>query len=679
MLITLKKQTMSKLKTIIGIILVTGLTSYCFANVPIKLQITGPEFFNDFSLPSGGYTAELTGATSTGEYEWDISTFTPYGEIVNSQGSHATIRFTSAPSASEGRVTVKILCKTYYMDGNQRKSESAHLDVTWKCPRVSFGIEGNAEVLEGLEETYTGWFKLEDEDYTADEYEWKIGESQSGGTKTNPFTTTFDGEGGQTVTLCCDMKAGDIHFVARKEIQVYTYAMSVERWDYSGPLEGPRGNRKVRHTHSTFLDDETVYIHYNIDDDDGSEGSEAGSYDFDQKEFIRRERDDDLCEVKIDIIVQGEFTVDDLDKPITITTPSGLRLWRSQYRSQNDFLQGDGNNDKSITKSWPVSSINGQTIYVEGIKYNSDETLTITFGKITKTLKYKTCSVGDETTQPDLKLRNKIKGKFKNLVDCEWCVIRPSNPTYNCIAFSVDPYLTTFKSVSYTNKYQIRSNMDIDPKYPYPFWVDAVGMERVSPPTSANDENDKFWLYFSSTSFAKYFVAKLVTYFKNLNPEFKGYVEETSAGFGIFGYTGHFKLNAINFYSRFNIVPNDNSHWTYYLTMNDFNPNGQTKTFNWNNDVNAFFTSDVWKKGCENLKECNKNDKDRVISFYTEFHAARRASTLEGKEKIEETDMPPGWYIFASKCGKGEAIIHREEQICGESPAYGQKYKAYKY
>lgn len=183
MLITLKKQTMSKLKTIIGIILVTGLTSYCFANVPIKLQITGPEFFNDFSLPSGGYTAELTGATSTGEYEWDISTFTPYGEIVNSQGSHATIRFTSAPSASEGRVTVKILCKTYYMDGNQRKSESAHLDVTWKCPRVSFGIEGNAEVLEGLEETYTGWFKLEDEDYTADEYEWKIGESQSGGKK----------------------------------------------------------------------------------------------------------------------------------------------------------------------------------------------------------------------------------------------------------------------------------------------------------------------------------------------------------------------------------------------------------------------------------------------------------------------------------------------------------------
>lgn len=653
----------------------------CFANVPIKLQITGPDFFEILTYPANGYTASLTGATSTGEYEWNISTTTPYGEIVNSQGGHATIRFTSAPSASEGELTISVLCKTYYMDGNQRKSESAHLDVTWKCPRVSFGIEGNAEVLEGLEETYTGWFKVEDNDYTAAEYEWKVGESQGSGTKTNPFTTTFEGEGGQTVTLCCDMKAGDVHFISRKEIHVNAYAMSVRRWDYSGVLDnGPPGKRKVIHNHSTTSEDATVYIHYNIDDDDGSETKIKKGYDFDQKEFIRRERDDDLCELKIEIIIEGEFSVDDLDKSITITTTPGLRLWKSQYRGPNDFLQGGGNNDKPITKIWPVSSIagTGKLIYVEGIKYNSDETLTIAFGKITKTLKYKTCSVGDEHNQPDLKTRKRIKGWFENLVDCEWCVIRPENPTYNCIAFSVDPYLTTFKDVSYTNKYEIRNNMDIDPKYPYPFRVEDIGFERISPPTDANDKSDKFWLFFSSNSKIKYQIARLVTYFKNKNPEFKAHLEKTDFGFGISGHTVHFKENAIRFYSRYYIVPNDNSHWTYYLTMNDFNPNG-TDEFNWINDVHAFFTSDVWKKNKKKLTLCGENDPDRIVSFYSGFHAARRASTLEGDEIVEETDMPAGWYIFASKCGDWETIIHREEQICGESSTYGQKYMYFKF
>ena len=101
---------MSKLKTIIGVVLVIELTSFCFANVPIKLDIQGTTMFTDFIIrPSGGYTAELTGATSTGEYEWDISVFTPYASFVGTpQGKHATIEFTSAPSTSEGELTVTI-------------------------------------------------------------------------------------------------------------------------------------------------------------------------------------------------------------------------------------------------------------------------------------------------------------------------------------------------------------------------------------------------------------------------------------------------------------------------------------------------------------------------------------------------------------------------------------------
>ncbi len=561
----------------------------CFANVPIKLQITGTETFESFSCPSGGYTASLTGATSTGEYEWDISTATPYGEVVDSQGPYATIRFTSAPSASEGEVTVKILCKAYYMDGNQRKSESAHLNVTWRCPRLTYGINGNTEVLDGIEETYTAWVAVENQNPTI-KYFWKKGESQGNGIEADPFTTTFNSEDGQNVTLYCDIKAGDIPLKAQTEIHVNAYAMSVERWDYSGYLDnGPPDKRKVIHTNSTTSDSETVYIHYNIDDDDESENRRKMGYDCDQEEFVRNEKDDDLCELKIEIFAQGPFSVDDLDKRITITTSKGLRLWRSQYRTGNDFLQ-----NRDQTKTWPISSINGKTIYIEGVAYNSPETLTIAFGKITKTLKYKTCSVGDKTDQPNLKLRKETKESHENLVDCEWYVIRSENPTYNCIAFSVDPYLTTFKNVSYTNKYEIRNNMEIDPKYPYPFRVEPISYERISPPTGANDTSDNFWLLFSSTSSAKYFIAKLVTYFKNRNPEFKSYVKKTEQGFAISGYTGYFKANAISFYSSYYIAPNKDSHWSYYLTMNDFNINGTNK-FSWI-DVYAFFTSDVWKK-----------------------------------------------------------------------------------
>ncbi len=654
----------------------------CFANVPIKLDIQGTTMFTDFIIrPSGGYTAELTGATSTGEYEWDISVSTPYANFVGTpQGKHATIEFTSAPSTSEGELMVTILCKTYYMDGNQRKSESAHLNVTWKCPRLTYGINGNTEVLDGIEETYAAWVAIENQNPTV-RYFWKKGDSQGSGIEANPFTTTFNSEDGQNVTLCCDIEAGDILLKAQTEIHVNAYAMSAERWDYSGVLDnGPPGKRKVIHNHSTISDDENVYIHYNIDDDD-----ENNEYDFKQKAFKRSERDDDLCELKIEIIVQGEFAVNDLDKPITITTTPGLRLWKSQYRGPNDFLQGGDSKDEPITKTWPVSSIinNGEPIYIEGIKHNSAETLTITFGKITKTLKYKTCSVGDEHNQPNLRQRESFKTAFPNLIDCEWCIFRPENPTYNCIAFSVDPYLTVFKDVNYEGSPQIRNNMKIDPNYPYPFWVDKVCFNRISPPQNQNDTADKFWLSLEFTGGdRKYFILGKYLYGLHLfsTNDFRILKNPSANTIYVIGHKTRFKETIVPAITLLqSSIIKDSAQ--YYLTMNDFNPSGKTGVFDRVNDVNAFFTSDVWKNDSEkNLKKCDdSDDPGRIIRFYTEFHAARRASTLAGKEKVEETDMPPGWYIFASKCGPYEAIIHREEQICGEYPAYGQKDKSYKY
>lgn len=661
----------------------------CFANVPIKLDIQGTTMFTDFIIrPSGGYTAELTGATSTGEYEWDISVSTPYASFVGTpQGKHATIEFTSAPSTSEGELMVTILCKTYYMDGNQRKSESAHLNVTWKCPILTYGINGNTEVLDGIEETYTAWVSIEGNPNPSVIYEWRKGESQGSGNNSETFTTIFDREDGQNVTLYCDIKAGDIPLKAQTEIHVNAYAMTAVRWDYSGTnaIRNVFGQWKriIEHDRSTTDDNAQVYIHYNIDDDD-----ENNKYDFKQKDFTIRGLDDDLCELKIDLSVEGPFLISDLDKPIMITTTPGLRLWRRQNRTGNDFLQGGNVKNKPITKTWPVSSIvgTGKLIYVEGIKHNSAETLTITFGKITKTLKYKTCSVGDETTQPDLELRNIVKSNFENLVDCEWYVIRPSNPTYNCIAFSVDPYLNVFKDVDYKGSPQIRSNMKIDPNYPYPFWVDKVCFNRISPPQNQNDTADKFWLSLEFTGGdRKYFILGKYLYGLHLfsTNDFRTWQEKSEEHGDIISVLGHktrFKETIVPAITILqSSIIKDSAQ--YYLTMNDFNPSGELRVFDWNNDVNAFFTSDVWKNNSgKNLKKCDdSDDPNRIIRFYTEFHAARRASTLEGKEKVEETDMPPGWYIFASKCGDWVTIIHREEQICGEYPAYGQKDKSYKY
>ena len=223
--------------------------------------------------------------------------------------------------------------------------------------------------------------------------------------------------------------------------------------------------------------------------------------------------------------------------------------------------------------------------------------------------------------------------------------------------------------------------MKIDPNYPYPFWVDRVCFNRISPPQNQNDTADKFWLSLEFTGGdRKYFILGKYLYGLHLfsTNDFRILKNPSANTIYVIGHKTRFKETIVPAITLLqSSIIKDSAQ--YYLTMNDFNPSGKTGVFDRVNDVNAFFTSDVWKNDSEkNLKKCDdSDDPDRIVRFYKGFHAARRASTLEGKEKIEETDMPPDWYIFASKCGKGVAIIHREEQICGNT--YGQKDKSYKY
>lgn len=665
-----QKITITTLKLVYALLFLICLSvssTDCFANVPIKLQITGTETFESFSCPDGGYTASLTGATSTGEYEWDISTATPYGEVVNSQGRYATISFTSAPSASEGEVTVKILCKTYYMDGNQRKSESAHLNVTWRCPRLTYGINGNTEVLDGIEETYTAWVAIENQNPTI-KYFWKKGESQGNGIEADLFTTTFNSEDGQNVTLYCDIKAGDIPLTAEKEIHVHSYAMTVTRWDYSGTLV----NGKVKHTHSTTFDNVLMYIHYNVDNDD-TKSKKDKEYDF-EKLFFKGGVDDDLCELVIDINVNGDFDISDLNKSLTINKTSNLRLWKSQERKKGHLIMGDI--DSVSWTSGQLNDIIGKTIYVEGIERDAKGCIEILFGNITKKLRYATCSVGDKDDQPKKKERKRIKKEFENLVDCEWYVLREeNNAQYNCIAFSVDPYQNKFANVDYEGGPQLRNKMKIDPKYPNPFWVNKIGKERKPCPVNEADREDKFWLSLT----AKINLWQALT--------FPYYLETVTATLHfayaytfipprlyLLGYDAIFKNNVLSVLERLGITDFDAQ---YILNMNDFNPNGLSNYFDEDNDVNAFFRSPVWKNAGNSMTSCDLYDPNRIVTYYSGFHAARRASTLLGNEKVEETNMPPGWYIFASKCGDWVTLIHREEQIGGIT--YGQKIKTYKY
>lgn len=521
-----------------------------------------------------------------------------------------------------------------------------------------------------MEETYTGYFRDQNNEATAI-FEWSIGDPDGTKIEANPFITSFENKGNQTVTLYCNITAGDIHLLVEKEIHVHTYSMTVERWDYSGVLL----NGKMVHTHSTVFDNVLMYIHYNVDNDDaGSKKDEE--YDF-EKLFFKSGIDDDLCELIINISVSGDnFDISDFDKSLTVRKTNNLRLWSSQQRKTGDLILGDVN---SISwTSGQLGNILGKAIYVEGIERDSKGCIEISFGNITKKLRYATCSVGDKDDQPTKKERKLIKKNFENLIDCEWYVLRKeNNELYNCIAFSVDPYQKKFENVDYINKNQFRSHMEINNDYPYPFWVNPVGPYRIPHPVNETDTRDLFWLWME----ADINLWQIITLSFGINNAKADLALNFDYSYSIIpprlyisGFEGNFKTNALTLLEYLDI---NNFKAQYFLNMNDFNPNGSPQIFDKVNDANAFFQSPVWKNNGISLTCCEKYDPNRTVTYYSEFHAARRAFTLKGNEKVEETNLPPGWFIFASKCGKWITLIHREEQICGKT--YGQIMQTYKY
>lgn len=666
---------MSKtIKLKIFFLLVAFVSMQCLANTPIKLQIDGTTSFTSFVAPSNTYTAILTGATPSGNYTWSISS----GAQIIPRGDSVLVRFAGPINPGQEK-RVKLTCTASYTIDNKQRTETDHIFISWFCPGASLNILGPTDVLEEIEETYLASVSSQLSD-VADSYTWKINDSLTENGEDLSFTTDFKNLGGQTISISCEAKVADAMITKTISVNVHAYSMTVTRWDYSGTNKtcfiGWKLRRLTVHHNSTTDDNALVYVHYNLDDDDSSASGKNKGWDYKQPYFTKNAIDDDLCELVIDLdFSNNDFDVSDLNKTLTMTTPNNIRLWKSQNRKQENLLMNE--NSSSTLSGAQISNIIGKTIYVEGIEHNAKGSLEISFGKITKTLRYATCSVGDDLNQPTKEQRKSIKNRFENLIDCEWHVLREEkNRHYNCIAFSVDPYQRVFKNINYINGNLIKSHMNINYNYPFPFWVNDLGPERISCPFDNNDTNDKFWLalylnthcweiprlYFKSTNIAR-----------DLNIDCY-FCLSTFEEVVIMGYDGNFKSNITSIVNYMGI---SDYNTLYLLTMNDFNPDGECGTFNSTTDVNAFFRSPVWGAGTNNLTNCSLNDPARVIAYYDKFHAARRASTLEGKEKVEEKNTPPGWYIFASKDGPYETIIHREEQIGGR--LYGQKTKAYKY
>ena len=148
------------------------------------------------------------------------------------------------------------------------------------------------------------------------------------------------------------------------------------------------------------------------------------------------------------------------------------------------------------TVTWNnANEILGKTFFVEGMTYDSEGDLVIQFISKTRCLKYKTCSAGQKANQPTGPERQQFKQKFQKLIDCEWGILRKNSDSYyNCIAFSVDPYLTAFHEVNFKND-DIRKNYLNLPRHnlpnSYPFWVnDKVNIRTFEP----NINKDNFFV-----------------------------------------------------------------------------------------------------------------------------------------------------------------------------------------
>ncbi len=114
--------------------------------------------------------------------------------------------------------------------------------------------------------------------------------------------------------------------------------------------------------------------------------------------------------------------------------------------------------------------------------------------------------------------------------------------------------------------------------------------------------------------------------------------------------------------------------WQRVTTMKIFNRNPSTQDY-----ITKFFTLPDFAASSYNghtLEECtNKEDDDRIIIYYSGFHAARALSKTPNCKNLGDK-ADPEWKLAVSKSStRPQLFIHRVEQI---SSKYGSVSKAYK-
>ncbi len=651
----------------------------CMANTPVSLNVSGTRgTISSLTPPQRQYNASLEGATAE-SYEWTIS-----GDVDSTSNDNtATITFTGNAPDDGSLPSASIKCKAKYRDAdnNLKTLESDKINVKWFCGRLSTRIEGESLVLRDSEHTYSA--KIYTNLPGSKTYSWSWYENGVKKTSQNEnISINFQDITGNSITLNCKIGVGDTQLDASPfviDISDGNYILTASRKDY-------KINDQHEH-YRTYTDDNTVYIHFNVDDDDLSAsmlGYNLCGCDYEQKYSNESNTipDDDLCELKIDVEFKEGLQLDFSELSITIITPKCIRIWRNKLRHAEHLLIAPGQ-----TNSWNnANEILGKTFFVEGMVYDSAGPVEIQLGNKTRKLLYKTCSVGNKNNQPTIEERKFIKNRFPNLIDCEWGILRKGdNYFYNCIAFSVDPYLKTFKDVVYDNTY-LKNWMSLQNhgiKNGFPFYVKNITDINENPPTLSKDNffveitlgmteqlcwflKEEYMKNENHTLFTNFYKMSEIKY-----PNGKYDVIFTSNNKG-------FKRRADEIMSRFNnICP---CKLVYIIYMNTFGDQFITNQLTQGN-IDSFFESDLWKNNNNelNLAYCSKTDSDRKVVYYSKFHAARRASLLSKAEYNSPTNRPSDWIIFASKIGNCEAILHLEEQLAGfQKEEYGRIKRAYK-
>ena len=641
----------------------------CLANDGTNLSINGEDQLK--GIASAVYTATSKDGDVT-SCNWSITdpqktdpTFTgPLAEI-KKQGENCYLTFHCF-----GSIT---LCCSAKVDV---KGTIKHPDATKRVSCVSLpesdsptlNIVGDDEVTTGETLQYVAEYKIPK---GPPDITWTYPVNQTHEGKTVDITFSDLGSFNLHCVLeCTDIQGNDLDPIPKdKDIKVLPLInLTAMRASYENS------------TVANISGEEIVKIHYNIDDDDESYDDDEDNSGADclQTKFKKNNTnpDDDLC--KLQISFGNNVNLNNItDGTLFIEVTKGLRLWWNTMRAaEADIFLGKKDKDEQIALSCAVPAektkiidILNNGLYVEGLAPDYGY-IKIRFGSKKLKLPYRCCAVGEPKDQPDPDLRKTYKkqNNFPNLVDCEWCIKEFSNTdylnSYNCIAYAVDPHRQIFNgTASYSQPFNKA------------FWVteseNDVPIPGFDSWAESSWRDDPFY----------YVVAFTPDNWENkLNSEFKEKFENRSiTPFAKFANDHYFRAGYKYAFRELledvlRVQPKVMKLYRRSTTMKIFNRNPSTQDY-----ITKFFTLPDFAASSYNrhtLVKCNDNDDDdRIIIYYSGFHAARALSKTPDCEKLGE-NADPTWKLAVSKDGaKKQLFIHRVEQI---SSKYGSVSKAYK-